>query len=334
MRNNSIGNRPPVATTQPADAGKVATVDTKASAAASPAPASTLADQVDKGAHNAAHDMRYRAGVNAISGGPTTTAVPQLLADWKVAVHEAAAEQRADAEIIDPMLTSALAQAAQAKGDKLTRRERNGIEETVRANLETQYKSAFKAHHHDVTKSPSTKAQTERDVVLAERPRVAQLKDPFTPVIHNLPNARDNEIVLWESKNFVVVVDTWADAPKALVVPKVPVNLPVDAPAGLLDEAAFVAAHVSDAFMRATGCNASSIWINAPQNLTVAQLHVHVLPDVGNYTQDGAPAKAFIEDAQMRPQLEAWFDQIKSQLQHKLGPSTTTPPAPPAAVAT
>ena len=272
-------------------------------------------------AHNAAHDMRYRVGVNAVSAGPTTTAAPKLLADWKKSLHEAAAEGRADVEVIDPALPMALLAAAQKKGDPLTRKEARVVEAEVRAELKIEYGVAVKAHLNDITKSPSTRAQTERDVVLAERPRVAKLKDPFTAVIQNQPNARDNEIVLWESKNFIVVVDTFADAPKALVVPKMALNLPVDAPRGLLDEAALVAAHVSDAFMRATGCQAAGIWINAPQNLSVAQMHVHVLPNVGPYTDDGVPAKAFLEDPVYRPQLEAWFEPIKAELKSKLGPS-------------
>ena len=319
---NTIGPRAPVVAAN--TTGVTTTTTTPPTTTTTATTTTPRPDQVDTGsAHNAAHDMRYRVGINAVSGGPTTTAVPKLLADWKVALHEAAAEGRADAEIIEPVLQKALAKAEHNKGAPLTRKEARGVEAKVRDSLERDYQAAFKAHHKDVTKSPSTKAQTERDVVLAERPRVAQLKDPFTPVIQNQPGARANEIVLWESKNFLVVVDTFADAPKALVVPKAKVNLPVDAPQGLLDEAALVAAHVSDAFMRATGCKAAGIWINAPQNLTVAQLHVHVLPDVGPYTADGAMAKQFIEDPAMRPQLEAWFNQIKGELVSKLGAPST-----------
>ncbi|MDP2344122.1 MAG: hypothetical protein Q8O67_24405 [Deltaproteobacteria bacterium] len=327
--NNNIGNRrgvivPPTTTTTGNTTGAGTTVNVNAATNVTTLPANPQAhDLVDTSSHNAAHDMRYRVGVNAVTAGATTTAVPKLLADWKVAVYEAAAEALADIEVIKPALNKALDKAEGKKGEPLTRREERGIEHKVREKLDSEYGQAFKAHHKDLTKSPSTKAQTERDVVLAERPRVAQLKDPFTPVINNAPGSRDNEIMLWESKNFMVVVDTFADSPKALVVPKTKVNLPVDAPQGLLDEAALVAAHVSDAFMRATGCKAAGIWINAPQNLTVAQLHVHVLPDLGPFTADGAMAKQFIEDPAARPQLEAYFGKIKGELASKLGPSTT-----------
>lgn len=280
------------------------------------------ADHVDHGVHNAAHDMRYRVGVNAVTAGATQTAVPELLKDWKTSLYEAAAQDLAHQEIIEPVLTKALAQAEQQKGDQLTRGEKRDVRHDVEKSLKKEYKDSFKAHEKDILKSPSTKQKTERDVLLAERPRVDQLKDPFTAVIqNNKPGARDNEIVLWENKNAMVVVDTFAESPKALVVPKMGINLPVDAPKGLLEELALVAAHVSDAFSRATGCPPAGIWINPPQHLTVKQMHVHVLPDIGPFTQDGAPAKAFLEDPQFRPQLEAYFDVIKSEIASKLGKS-------------
>ena len=163
--------------------------------------------------------------------------------------------------------------------------------------------------------------RTERDVLMEQRPRVAQLRDVFSPVAQNLPGARDQEIVLWENKGVMVVVDAFAPSPKALVVPKDPMNLPVDAPKGVLDELAYVAAHVSDAFMRGAGSPPAGIWINPPQHLTVRQMHVHVLPDLGQFTQDGAPAKAFLEDPQYKPQLVAWFDVIAKELAQKLGPT-------------
>ena len=280
------------------------------------------ADAMDNGLHNAAHDMRYRVGVNAVTAGPTTTAVPDLLKNWKTALYEAAAEDLAHAEVIAPALDKALAKAEADKGEPLTRGEVRQVRGDVMRGLKQEYKDSLEAHLNDITKSPSTKAKAERDVLLNERPRVDKLKDPFTPVIQGQPRARDNEIVLWENKNAMVVVDTFADAPKALVVPKAAVSLPTDAPKGLLDEVALIAAHVSDAFMRATGCPAAGIWVNPPQHLTVKQMHVHVLPNVGSYTQDGAPAKAFIEDPQYRPQLEAWFNVIKDEIQKKLGPAT------------
>ncbi len=287
-----------------------------------PAP-DQMSSGVDHGAHNAAHDMRYRVGVNAVTSGATQTAVPDLIKDWKTSLCEAAAEERAFDEVIAAPLAKALSQAEAQKGDELSRGEKRDVKHDVQQSLKKEYKNSLAEHHKDIVKSPSTKAKTERDVLLSERPRVDKLKDPFTAVIQNQPGARANEIVLWENKNAMVVVDTFADSPKALVVPKMPVSLPVDAPKGLLDEVSLIAAHVSDAFMRATGCPAAGIWVNPPQHLTVKQMHVHVLPDLGTFTQDGAPAKAFLEDAQFRPQLEAYFDVIKDELKKKLGAPST-----------
>ncbi len=268
-----------------------------------------------------ARDMRVRVGV-AVVGGSTTTAVPELLQDWRKALLEAAAEARADDEVVAPVLGPALARAEADRGEPLSRREARAVEHAVRKQLQQPWDDAYRAHLADVTRTPAAKQRVERDVLLEQRPRVAGLKDPFTPVIGNAPGARDGEIVLWESKSALVVVDTFAPSPKALVVPKSPASLPTDLPRASLDALARVAAHVSDAFLRATGCPAAGIWVNPPQHLTVKQLHVHVLPDLGPYTTDGAPAKALLDDAALRPQLLGWFDAIRSDLATHLGPSS------------
>jgi diadenosine tetraphosphate (Ap4A) HIT family hydrolase len=266
-----------------------------------------------------ARDMRVRVGATALSG-PTTTALPKLLDDWRGALLQAAAEGRADEEVIAPALGPALQQAEQQKGEPLSRREARGVERAVRQQLQQPWDDAYRVHLADVTKTPKMKQRVERDVVMAERPRIAALKDPFTPVVQNAPGARDNEIVLWENKHAVVVVDTFAPSPKALVVPRVPASLPLDLPRARLDELARVAAQVSDAFMRAAGSPAAGIWVNPPQHLTVKQLHVHVLPDVADYTADRAPAKALLDDAALRPQLLAWFGAVQHELAATLGP--------------
>jgi diadenosine tetraphosphate (Ap4A) HIT family hydrolase len=273
-------------------------------------------------AFHASRDMRTRVGVSAVQAGPTTTATPKLLDDWRSALLEAAAEDLADAEVLAPVRDKALAQAEADKGEPLSRQEIRAVGRAVFTQLKADYEDAKQAHHEDLTKSPSTTKQTERDVLMAQRPRVEQLRDVFSPVAQRLPGARDQEIVLWENANAMVLVDTFAPSPKALVVPKQPVSLPVDASPVLLDELAVIAAHVSDAFMRATGSPPAGIWINPPQHLTVKQLHLHVLPDLGPFTQDGAPAKAFLEDPQFRPQIEAFFADVSREIAAKLGPAS------------
>jgi diadenosine tetraphosphate (Ap4A) HIT family hydrolase len=284
--------------------------------AATTAPTTTAADG---DAFHAGRDMRTRVGVSAITAGPTMTAVPALLDDWKGALHKAAAEDLAEAEVIAPVLTPALQAAEAKKGEPLTRKEFREINREVFKAKKPEYKAAVDAHFKDLTRSPSAKKQTEMDVLLTQRQRVDGLKDVFAAVAQKLPGARDNEIVLWENKNAMVLVDTFAPSPKALVVPKTPVSLPTDAPKALLDELAVIAAHVSDAFMRAANTPAAGIWINPPQHLTVKQMHIHVLPDMGQFTEDGAPAKAFLEDPQFRRKIEAYFQVIANEIAAKLG---------------
>jgi diadenosine tetraphosphate (Ap4A) HIT family hydrolase len=285
-------------------------------------PPSTSTAPAGGDAFHASRDMRTRVGVTAIQAGPTTTATPKLLDDWRASLLEAAAEDLADAEVLAPVRDQALARAEADKGEPLSRQEIRAVGRAVFKQLETDYEAAKQAHHKDLTKLPSTKKQTERDVLMAHRPRVDQLRDVFSPVAQRLPGARDHEIVLWENSNAMVLVDTFAPSPKALVVPKQPVSLPIDASPVLLDELAVIAAHVSDAFMRATGSPPAGIWINPPQHLTVKQMHLHVLPDLGPFTADGAPAKAFLEDPQFRPRLEAFFADVGREIEAKLGPAT------------
>ncbi len=313
-----VSPRPTPATTGTTETQGTTTTTTSETSATTP---TTPTSAVGGDAFHASRDMRTRVGVSAISAGPTTTAVPALLDDWKNALHQAAAEDLAEAEVIDPIREPALQAAEAKKGEPLTRQEFREINREVFKAKKSEYKAAVAAHLHDLTKSPSAKKQTEMDVLLTQRQRVAGLKDVFAPVAQKLPGARDNEIVLWENKNAMVLVDTFAPSPKALVVPKDPVSLPTDAPKALLDELGLIAAHVSDAFMRAANTPAAGIWINPPQHLTVKQMHIHVLPDMGQFTEDGVPAKAFLEDPQFRPQIEAFFKVIADEIEKKLGKS-------------
>jgi diadenosine tetraphosphate (Ap4A) HIT family hydrolase len=310
-RGHRIPTAPP--STAPTPTPSTALPSTAASA---PTPAAEPSDVFD-----GVRDMKARVG-GAQWGGATVTKPPALLPSWRQALLEAEAEERADDEIIALLLVPALRDAERAKGDPLSRREMRLIEHDVRSRVEGPWKNAYAGHLRDVTASPTVKKQVERDVVFAHGPRVDGLRDPFTPVIAGAPGARDNEIVLWESRNAIVLVDTFAPSPKALVIPKAPARLPTDLSPAALDELGLLAAHVSDAFVRATGCPPAGMWINPPQHLTVRQLHVHVLPDIGVYTADGSPARALLEDASVRPQLLTWFDVLHKELVARLGTTT------------
>jgi diadenosine tetraphosphate (Ap4A) HIT family hydrolase len=308
-------------TAPPASASSPDTVSSSTTAAVVTSAAAT-ASAAHPDVFHASRDMRTRIGVSAIQAGSTTTVVPRLLEGWRQSLLEAAAEDLADAEVLAPVRDQALADAAAHKGAPLSRQEARSVSRAVRKQHEAAYDDAKQHHHRDLSRSPAVMKQTERDVVLAHRPRIQQLRDVFTPVATRQPGARDLEIVLWESPRAMVLVDTFAPSPKALVVPKQPASLPTDLQPTELDELAALSAHVSDAFMRATGSQPAGIWVNPPQHLTVRQLHVHVLPDLGPYTADDAPARAFLEDPHFRPQLEAFFDGVKQELVARLGPPT------------
>jgi diadenosine tetraphosphate (Ap4A) HIT family hydrolase len=273
-------------------------------------------------AFRAEHDLRYRAGVTAVTAGATTTAVPNLLADWKEALVDAAAQQSADAEL-EPVVQRALKDARDQKGDDLTRGEARMVRQGVRKLHQPQLRAAKSAYLAEYTKSPQARQKTERDVVLAERPYIAGLREPFGDVAANRQGARDDEIVLWENQNAMVLVDTFAPVPKALVVPKQSVMLPLDAPPGLLEELALIAAHASDAFASALGTPPAGIWVNPPQHLSVQQLHVHVLPKGNGYTDEGHSARDLLGDPAARQQIEAMFAGVGQALEQRLGKTQT-----------
>jgi diadenosine tetraphosphate (Ap4A) HIT family hydrolase len=158
---------------------------------------------------------------------------------------------------------------------------------------------------------------------------VEQRRDPFGPVAARDAQARAREVVLWESPQAMVLVDLFSAYPKALVVPKQRVMFPTEAPAALLDELARVSAHVSDAFVALGAAESARIWINPPHDLTVRQLHIHVMPALGNWRAFLAlpPAPGRRERAvdvmkQAKSQMQQVFAQLTKVLEANLGPST------------
>jgi diadenosine tetraphosphate (Ap4A) HIT family hydrolase len=303
--------RPATSSVTPAAAHTTAAP--QASAPAAPASASDVFDAV--------HDLRHRVGTSTVVAGRTHTATPRLFDDWKTALLEAEADSRAEVEVIEPAFAQAAARLEARTGAPLDDAELRDLHRQTAKDCAADFATARAAHLHDITRSPSTRQQTERDVVLAQRPRLARLRDVFTPIAHKEPGARDHEIVLWENRNVMVVVDTFSRSPKALVVPKATLQLPVDATSQLLDELAVVAAHVSDAFSSAKGAPPAGIWINPPQHVAIRQLHVHVLPDLPPISADRSPPKELLGDPRTRRQVEAHFAPIIQALENSLGPS-------------
>ncbi len=265
------------------------------------------------------HDLRTRTG--AIAGaGPTRTAVPDLLADWRTATLEATAHELAQQELM-PELQAELQSAARSNGGALSPDDQASIADTFFEQNDKRVRGLARTHLADITKTPKHTDATLSRVVVERRPRIMKKRDPFTPIAMNDPAARAKESVLWESSRVMVLVDLFAPCPKALVVPKKQLMFPVEADAATLTELARVAAHVSDALSDVTGAPPSGIWINPPQHLMVRQLHVHVLPQVNDYVDTGEPlVRAGAADPRVMAKADALFTKVGAALAQRLGP--------------
>lgn len=278
-------------------------------------------------------DTRLRTGRAAAagSGSKTKTAIPALLGDWRQAVLEATAQDAAKQELW-PQVEKALADAQKKKGTLLDDDEAEAVADAFYEKNEGKLEKLAAKHLASFGTTTAQKDAVITKVVDDARPRIATRRDPFTPVAQKDPQARAREVVLWENKDAMVLVDLFVPRPKALVVPKTPVSFPNDAGAPLLDELARIAAHVSDAFMSAlpgSKGQPAGIWVNAPQHLTVKQLHVHVAPKsaawadlVGATGVGRARAMELTRDAQARPAMNAIFKQLTAALEASLGPSS------------
>lgn len=264
------------------------------------------------------HDLRTRTG--AIAGsGPTRTAVPDLLGDWRTSTIDATAHELAKNELI-PELRQVLQSAARSNGGTLSPEDQEAIADQFFDQNKKRINGLARIHHADITKTPKHIEATLSKVVVEGRPHIQRKRDPFTPIAQNDPTARAKEKVLWENPRLMVLVDLFAPCPKALVVPKKSMMFPIEADKALLTELAQVAAHVSDAFSTATGAPPAGIWINPPQHLMVRQLHVHVLPQGNDFSDTGEPLmRAAAADPKVRAAADALFKKVTSALEQTLG---------------
>jgi diadenosine tetraphosphate (Ap4A) HIT family hydrolase len=281
-------------------------------------------------------DQKIRTSSLSASG-PTKTTIPDLLSDWKRSVLVAAAREAARAELM-PEAQRLLDEAATQKGAPLADDEIEPIVDAFFERERGRLKTLQATHLQEFDKGPKERDRTIQRVVLEERPRVQALRDPFTPVALKDPTARAREVVLWENADAMVLVDLFATSPKALVIPKQPVMLALDAPDALLKDLALVAAHVSDALIDVSGAPPAGIWVNPPQDLTVRQMHVHVLPDLPDWlafvgagqasdasAQGGRrPVRAIqaAKDPQVLAQMQSFFQTLTKAIEQRLGPST------------
>ncbi len=275
---------------------------------------------------NTAADTKLKVSA-AATGGITKTAVPALLSDWKQASLEATARGLAAKEM-QPDLDVFLLGAATKHGRALNEEEIDAVAEKFFERNGGRLASLAKQH------LGTFGSGTQLDTVVTQavdtmRPQVKSYRDPFTPIAQGNPKARAREVVLWENKEAMVLVDLFIDQPKALVVPKQPMQFPTEASPQTLQELARVSAHVSDAFMVSEGAKKpAGIWINAPQDLTVKQMHVHVMPDLAPWSKlakkpelDGARAVDLMADPAARQAMDTVFKRLSEQLVKTLGPS-------------
>ena len=303
-------NLPAVSSTHAAS-----TTPTAAATHSATAAVTVSLDAMDNGLTHTAHDSKYRVGVTAVGNGATKTEVPKLMHHWRSALVEATAEEAAIGEH-QVEIDAALASAEQQFGGHLPRGVRNDVIDSVVQSHLPEIQAATAAYREEFGKDKGAIDKTVRDVVLAQRPNIDRKRDPFTPIAQNDPQARAKEKVLWENANAMVLVDAFAPSPKLLVVPKAPVMFPVDAPEGMLHELALIAAHASDAFSAVANTPPAGIWINAPQHLTVKQLHVHVMPNLPDYkpVDDGQP----LSPAEVAA-IQTFFDNVGQALVARLG---------------
>lgn len=290
-------------------------------------------DRTDESApRTVAADLKLRTSALSASG-PTKTQVPKLADDWRDAVVFAAARDAARQEMM-PDAQHAVRALEKQHGVVFGESEVADIIDAFFESERGRLEALTLTHLPDLDGSrggPKERERTIQRVIVDERPRVQALRDPFTPLALKDPAARANEVVLWENAGAMVLVDLFAPMPKALVVPKQPVMLLSDAPKKLVDDLALLAAHVSDAFIDVAGTPPAGIWVNPPQDLTVRQMHVHVLPALPDWlTFVGAapsgghePVRAIqaASDPHVHAQMLAFFQQLTAALERKLGPS-------------
>ncbi len=254
-----------------------------------------------------------RAPDAVIDRGLSTTKLPELLADWRVATVEASIYEAAYASF-EPEVLAAIDAKEQLLGRKLRRAERAAIERAIAASRLPTLEPALR---QQLAADDATRERTIADAVARHQPIVAAYRDPFTPVIKRLPGARAAERVLWENAGVLVIVDRFAAEPHVLVIPKAKAMLPTDLLPATLDELARVAAAAADAMAQAAASNKPvAIWINPPQDLHVRQLHVHVVPDL-------PPWQVLEPLAGEQRRLELHFyGEVERRLAQRLGPTS------------
>ena len=256
----------------------------------------------------------FRISVRPPPGG-TKTPVPALADDWRAATLDAAAKERGMAEIA-PALDKAVQDAENMVGRGLERWEIRQVEAPVIKALLPPVRAK---HFQAIMKDSNSQDNAIAKSLVSHGQRLQKARDPFTPLALNDPQARAKDRVLWENQQVMVIVDSFAPSPKALVIPKKQAMFPQDLAPGDMDMLANIAAKVSDAFGVVADSGPADIWVNPPQRLTIKQLHTHVLPKLPHWERPGpGEPGGRAHDSDVPPHIVADMNRFYAALETEL----------------
>jgi diadenosine tetraphosphate (Ap4A) HIT family hydrolase len=208
-----------------------------------------------------------------------------VLKDWVNALIEAAAEDFATAPY-DSQIKTAVSVFEANKGAPCSREELLTLQNMVYNSHQSDINANMREFIQEHTASSTSVSKLIEQTLKKNSARIQKLRNPFDDVIQNKDGVRDQEVVLWEDKDHLVLLDTFAhNTFKTLVIPKRSVSVPTDLESSEVDRLETIASHVDQWIQQQFGDASSKVaspsWINPPQYLTVKQLHMHIQPGTG-----------------------------------------------------
>ncbi len=271
------------------------------------------------------HDVQApRAGAlrnaDAVAPAPTGAVTGKALLDgWKAAAYDEGISAIARTHL-QPQYQAAVDAASKKLHRALERPELGEVLARVDKKLLEPERARVTA---SLQNDAAARAKIVPDAVSDLQAHAGELRNPFAPLVAGDPVARARETVLFENSELMVLADKFCPSPKVLVVPKAPALTPLDVSSSTLDALARAARAASDAFSAAAGAPPSDVWINAPQVVTLAQVHVHVQPHLGRFVDSLTPAERGNETVAERrvAQLQdAFWKKFEPELKARLGP--------------
>jgi diadenosine tetraphosphate (Ap4A) HIT family hydrolase len=213
------------------------------------------------------------APVAAATGKFTAAAI---IATWKKATLQATVTAIAR-EQLRPQYDAAIQKQEKRFHHELTDDEKEIIVDRVNDKLLDGQRKQVMA---TVANDPAAQAKLINGAVANLKEHLGELKNPFKALARGSEEARKKERIVWEDRHVMVLVDLFADSPKVLVVPKASAATPLDVAPRVLDEVGKLAQASAQAFTRIAKAKPADAWVNPPQYLSVAQLHMHVQPNL------------------------------------------------------